>query len=206
MIEMKKPKKENFSFDKVKLLKDGGLDVKFDTEEAEKNEVYRDKNHIESSRDVHPDLREKFDELKIIVARVFHLTFFSVLVENKFFNADKGQKKIAQKMEDELLKKIDVTGISLSGSDKNKGVVITATITADTNQKMAINTHRMNFSGTKYGFEEQLEQIVDEIRGKVYEFLFNNKRQQLELFDQPEEDGKAAAAGGESREIDQEEE
>ena len=118
------------------------------------------------------------------MARVYHLSFFRSLLETPDFKATKKQQELAENAFSEVLAKLDVTGVSLSGKDDNVGVVLTGTFTADSNQKMAINSHRMKFKDERYGFEEEMETIIGDIEREVYAFLFKNKRAQLELFDE----------------------
>lgn len=209
-----KPKKESFKLSKVKLIKDGGLDCHFEVEEVSGQEVYLEKYHTESSKDLHPDLSSKFLELKPILARIYHLSFFRDIIQKPDFKATAKQSQFAEKFYQEILSRINVTGVAISGQDKNEGIIITGTFKADTNQIMAINSHRIRFVDTKYGFEENLEILVDEIKEEVFAFLFENKRAQLSLFDQPEAtktekiifDGKAAAAGAGNEKDDEFEE
>lgn len=181
---MKTPSENSFALSKVKTISGGGLDVHFEVEEACGAEVYRENYHLSSSKEIHPDLKKLFDQLKPILARVYHLSFFRSLIETPDFKATKKQQELAEEAFKEVLAKLDVTGISLSGKDNNVGVVLTGTFTADSNQKMAINSHRMKFSDTRYGFEEEMEEIIGNIETEVYAFLFKNKRAQLELFDE----------------------
>lgn len=181
---MKTPSENAFALSKVKTIPGGGLDVHFEVEEACGAEVYRENYHLSSSKEIHPDLKSLFDQLKPIMARVYHLSFFRSLLETPDFKATKKQQELAEEAFKEVLGKLDVTGISLSGKDNNVGVVLTGTFTADSNQKMAINSHRMKFSDTRYGFEEEMEAIIGKIETEVYAFLFENKRAQLELFDE----------------------
>lgn len=181
---MKTPSENAFALSKVKVISGGGLDVHFEVEEACGAEVYRENYHLSSSKEIHPDLKSLFDQLKPIMARVYHLSFFRSLLETPDFKATKKQQELAEKAFKEVLRKLDVTGISLSGKDNNVGIVLTGTFTADSNQKMAINSHRMKFSDTRYGFEEEMEAIIGKIETEVYAFLFKNKRAQLELFDE----------------------
>lgn len=181
---MRTPSESAFALSKVKVISGGGLDVHFEVEEACGAEIYTENYHIASSKGIHPDLQKLFDKLKPIVARVFHVTFFRTLLETPEFKATKKQQEQAEIAYKEIEAKISVTGLSLSGKDDNVGVIITATFTADSNQKMAINTHRMKFSDTRYGFEEEMEEIVGEIETEVYKFLFKGKKQQLEIFDE----------------------
>lgn len=181
---MKTPEKKAFSMSKVKVINGGGLDVHFEVEEACGAEVYRENYHLTSGKEIHPDLQKLFDKLKPIMARVYHLSFFRSLMETPEFKATKKQKELAEEAFKEVIDKLRVTGVSLSGKDDNVGVVLTGTFTADSNQKMVINSHRMKFNSERYGFEEEMEEIVGEIESEVYEFLFNNKKAQLEIFDE----------------------
>lgn len=181
---MKTPEKKSFSLSKVKVINGGGLDVYFEVEEACGAEVYRENYHLTSGKEIHPDLQKLFDQLKPIMARVYHLSFFRSLLDTPDFKATKKQKELAEEAFTEVIDKLRVTGVALSGKDDNVGVVLTGTFTADSNQKMAINSHRMKFNSERYGFEEEMEEIVGEIESEVYEFLFNGKKSQLEIFDE----------------------
>lgn len=181
---MKVPDEKAFALSKVKTISDGGLDVHFEVEEVCGVEIYRENYHVCSTKEIHPDLQRLFDKLKPIMARVYHLSFFRSLLETPDFKATKKQCELAESAFSEVLKKLNVTGISLSGKDDNVGVVLTGTFTADSNQKMAINSHRMKFKDSRYGFEEEMEEIIGEIESEVYAFLFKNKKAQLEIFDE----------------------
>lgn len=184
-IKVDEPKpgtKKNFTLSKVKIVKDGGLDVHYDAAEAAGNEVYIDNVHRTSAKDIHPDLKQLFKDLSPIVARVFGLTSFLSMVEIKEFKATASQKETARQLGDELINKVEVRGISLSGKDANYGVVITAVLEVLNGQKTAINTPIIKFAKVTHGFEEELEEIVDKIKDEVYLFLFKGKKAQLELF------------------------
>lgn len=198
-----KPEKEFFNLSKAKLTKGGGLDCNYEVKEKTGNETYNEKFHQESAKDVHPDLSKSFERLKPIVARVWHLTFVRTLLLMPEFKASKLQSDLAEVAINEIMANIRVSSISISGQDENVGVVITAVMTADNNQKMAMNTHRIRFTDTKYGFEEELEEICGDIEQEVYEYLFEGKRAQLDLFSgvgsegetEDEKSGKDASAG-----------
>ena len=210
---MKVPSESAFSLSKVKVITDGGLDVHFEVEEVCGAEIYRESYHVSSTKEIHPDLQKLFDKLKPIMARLYHLSFFRSLLETPDFKATKKQCELAEEAFGEVLKKLKVTGISLSGKDENVGVVLTGIFTADSNQKMAINSHRMKFSDERYGFEEEMEAIIGDIETEVYAFLFKNKKQQMELFDEfgepagvqtfdGEESGEGSEESGENQDDD----
>ena len=184
------PSEKNFALSKVKCIKDGGLDVHFEVVETIGESVYTEKYHMESAKDIHPDLRACFKQLRPIMARIFNLTSFLTLVATPDFAASESQQKAGEEFAKELLEKIEVRGISLSGKDDNVGVILTGLFTVINNQKTCINSPRLKFSQIVYGFEEELEQIIAEIETEVYAFLFLGKKAELELFN---------AAGGPSQ-------
>lgn len=182
-ITMKTPTENAFFLSKVKIINGGGLDVHFEVEEKCGEEIYRENYHLASSKDIHPDLQKAFDRLKPYLAQVFYLNMFELTVKDEKFKATKAQIEAAKKLTETILASVRVIGVSLSGKDDNVGVVLTGTIISPNNQKMAINTHRMKFSDTLYGFEEDMEQIAGQIEREVYLFLFKNKKAEMELFD-----------------------
>ena len=152
-------------------------------------ESYTNKFIVESAKDVHPDLKACFDRLKPIQARIYGMTSFLTLIDSPEFKATKKQNEAARAFSDEILKNIEVRGVSLSGSGDAVGIVLTGLLTSGNNQKTAINTPRLKFNSEVYGFEEDLEEISGQIEKEVYEFLFNGKKAQLELFNgEPDDD------------------
>lgn len=176
------PSEEKFALSKVKLLKDGGLDVHYEVTEVVGNESYTNKYHVLSAKDIHPDLRDCFDRLRPIMGRIFNITSFLSMVETSDFKATKKQSELSRDFADEMLKNIEVRGVSFSGQDDNVGVVLTGLFTVSNNQKTAINSPRLKFNTETFGFEEELEAIVADIENEVYAFLFKGKKAQLELF------------------------
>lgn len=176
------PSEKAFALSKVKMLKDGGLDVHYEVTETIGNESYTNKYHVESAKDIHPDLRDCFDRLRPIMGRIFNVTSFLSMVETSDFKATKKQSELSRDFADEMLKNIVVRGVSFSGQDDNVGVVLTGLFTVSNNQKTAINSPRLKFNTETFGFEEELEAIVADIENEVYAFLFKGKKAQLELF------------------------
>lgn len=176
------PSEKAFALSKVKLIKDGGLDVHYEVTETVGNESYTNKYHVESAKDIHPDLKGLFDRLRPVMGRIFNITSFLSFMEAPDTKANQKQKDAAREFADEMLKSIEVRGVSFSGQDDNVGVVLTGLFTVSNNQKTAINSPRLKFNTETFGFEEELEEIVGEIETEVYAFLFKGKKAQLELF------------------------
>lgn len=159
------------------------MDVHFEVQETIGEEVYTEKYHIESAKDIHPDLRACFKELRPIMARIFNLTSFLTMIEADVYKSTHEQEESAREFAKQLLEKIEVRGVSLSGKDDNVGCVITGLFNVINNQKTCINSPRMKFANVVYGFEEELEEIISRMESEVYLFLFKGKKAELELFD-----------------------
>lgn len=183
------PTKKAFALSKVKTLKDGGLDVHYEVTETVGNESYTNKYHVESAKDIHPDLKRCFDSMRPIMGRIFNVTSFLSCMDSPEMKLTAKQKEFARQFADEMLENIEVRGVSYSGDSDNLGVVLTGLFTVSNNQKTCINSPRIKFNTESFGFEEELEDIVGKIECEVYEFLFNGKRAQLSLFGA---DGEAA--------------
>lgn len=183
------PSEKSFALSKVKLIKDGGLGVHYEVTETVGNESYTNKYHVESAKDIHPDLRACFERLRPIMGRIFNITSFLSFMETPETKATKAQKDAAREYADEMLRNIEVRGVSFSGQDDNVGVVLTGLFAVSNNQKTAINSPRLKFNTETFGFEEELEEIAGDIEREVYAFLFKGKKAQLELFGA---DGNAA--------------
>lgn len=176
------PSEKAFALSKVKTLKGGGLDVHYEVTETIGNESYTNKYHVESAKDIHPDLRDCFNRLRPIMGRIFNITSFLSIVETPDFKATQKQNELSRDFAYEMLKNIKVRGVSFSGQNDNVGVVLTGSFTVSDDQKTAINSPRLKFNTKVFGFEKELEEIAADIETEVYAFLFKNKKAQLELF------------------------
>lgn len=176
------PTERKYNLSKVKLNPNGGLQADYQVTETVGGEPSVTDYHANVSRDIHPDLRGLFEDLRPIVARVFNITSFLTFLDSDEMKLSEAKKMMARAFADELVAKIDVRGVSWSGTDDNAGVVITAVFETPNGLKTCINTPRIKMSTISFGFEEELEKIVDAIKTEVYQFLFNGKQAQLSLF------------------------
>ncbi len=190
------PVEKSFNLSKVKLT-NGGLQADYQISEVIGGEPSVTDYSASVSREIHPDLRGLFEDLRQIVARVFNITSFLTLIESDEMKLPESKRLLARQYAQELIGKIDVRGVSWSGSDDNVGVVITAVFETPNGLKTCINTPRIKVAQISFGFEEELESIVDAIKGEVYQFLFKGKQAQLSLFG---ENGEAAGTENEPAE------
>ena len=152
---------DQFSLKKIKYLRgDGSITAHIVREEIVGQEVYHNKTQIESDKVPHPDLVVLLDKMIPFVKKVF------------MYNGDQT---------------VAVTGMTITGMEENRNVVITASVVSPSGLQMAINTHRINLSAETYGFEEEIMEIADDMEKEVFEYLFKGKKAQLDLFPAEEE-------------------
>lgn len=186
---MRIPNESQFSLSKVKLIKDGGLDVTYEVTETISDETYVNKYHVENSKEPHPDLVKCLKAMRPIMARLYNLTAFLTLLETKDFKATATQKKLAEDFAKEAKQNIEMRGVSFSGIGDNSGVVLTGIFEFSNGLKVAIKSPRLKFVTESFGFEEELESLCGTLEKEVYAFLFKNKKAHLELFG---DEGEAA--------------
>ena len=185
------PTEKDFNLSKVKLLPKGGIQAEYQvTQTIDGDASLIDRNET-CTRDVHPDLAAMFEDLRTIVGRVFNITSFLTLLESDEMKLPESKIMLARSFADELLSKIEVRGVSWSGTGDNVGVVITAVFETPNGLKTCINTPRIKMAQISFGFEEELETIVESIKTEVYAYLLKGKQAQLSLFGQ---DGEQAPA------------
>lgn len=176
------PTEKDFNLSKVKLLPKGGIQAEYQvTVNVDGENSLIDRNET-CTRDVHPDLLGLFEDLRNIVGRVFNITSFLTLLESDEFTLSDAQKALARSFADQIVEKIEVRGVAWSGTGDNTGVVITSVFETPNGLKTCINTPRIKMATISFGFEEELEQIVERIKTEVYAYLFKGKQAQLSLF------------------------
>lgn len=176
------PTEKDFNLSKVKLLPKGGIQAEYQvTVNVDGENSLIDRNET-CTRDVHPDLLGLFEDLRNIVGRVFNITSFLTLLESDEFTLSDAQKALARSFADQIVEKIEVRGVAWSGTGDNVGVVITSVFETPNGLKTCINTPRIKMATISFGFEEELEQIVERIKTEVYAYLFKGKQAQLSLF------------------------
>lgn len=176
------PTEKDFNLSKVKLLPKGGIQAEYQVTQIVDGETSLIDRNETCTRDVHPDLLAMFADLRTIVARVFNITSFLTLLESDEMKLPESKKMLARNFADELLSKIEVRGVAWSGTGDNTGVVITSVFETPNGLKTSINTPRIKMATISFGFEEELETIVESIKKEVYAYLFKGKQAQMSLF------------------------
>lgn len=157
---------------------DGKVKVVHLTKIADGGLARNRKHDFEEEMEPHPDLLNELAKMKRMLAYQIGLTRLQAVVEAKEFEATKAQIKYTEKAVEEILEDVKVTGFSLSGDSLDK-VKITGSYAG-----IGLAGKLFSLTGDSQGFEDQARQVIDVVKDEVYEYIFNLKRAQLEMFEE----------------------
>ncbi len=185
-----KPTKDNFTLKEVKSTDRASLEllaIGKVSEGALTNEIpYQGKGKNSYQVIPHPDLFELFDKLKERFAQYFGFNSSKVLVKSKEFGGTKAHAKYIEKHYEEVLNDIKINGVSFTGKDEDgfaTGIIVKGTF-----KGCALNTKQLHFKNQEFG--EEIRDIADKLEDEVYDYLFNDKKAELALFDEEGSDNQ----------------
>lgn len=182
MGQIKPLKRDDFTLKKVKFTFPG-LNCDFYEKRVIEDSAETIETNRKSKYNPHPDLVSFKNDLKHYLVKAFHLLEGYDIAE-KYLKGEQKQKAIDGKIE--LLQKVEVTGVSVGGSDELEGIVISGKIESNNGSKCAINTPRIVFSSDKLGYEKEVQSIFELLENEVYKYIFDGKSGEATLFNNPE--------------------
>ncbi len=175
-----------------RIKKTGGLEISFiehiETENGVENKDWTLKNEANP----HPDLTSRLHDLKKYLATCYGMLDVRTVMTAKGLQAGAvaSFEKVAghlEKMMQETLKRLDVTGYSVSGSidgEKDKrGVIITGTFTHPNGSVTALNSPLIKFNHDDFKFEGDVKVIIDDLEEEIQDYINGVKRLQPEIFE-----------------------
>jgi ribosomal protein L29 len=149
----------------------------------------------------HPDLKKTMELLKPIMARRLGLlegTDTAKLIAK----GDLDNYKIASDKEREIINRCNVNGITFGGSGDKYWVMITGSVLTPESGSFGLAVPKITFGTDTLGYEEEAENICEEIKKEVFAYRFQNKKQQLDLVFEAEkiEEEEASANTNASKE------
>lgn len=182
-------KESEFDLKKFKLDKDSMI-VEFEEVRQTNDGQVKIPHSMNPPFQPHPDLLDLLSRMKSYVLKQYD---YNQLYMQRNEESKEDQSKLKEAWQ-ELNKNLTVSGFSISGSDQLKGAVITAKLKTESGTR-AMPTGRIVFSSDKLGYEKEVEVLTDELKTEVYACLFENKRAQLDLFQDEAKEVKVQKMG-----------
>lgn len=185
---------KHFNLIKVKITKDG-----VNVHHHENFEDPIDQN-TSGEYQPHPDLLKQIDRLKLYMAtRLGLLQGWDYSREH--LKADKTKLQQIIMMHEEVIERMKPSGIQYVGEGETAGILITGSILVPHGGSTGLTIPKIPFGKTVLGYEDDVEEICEDIKKEVYAYRFQSKKHQLdieteqykkehpELFQEPGKDG-----------------
>lgn len=181
-LVMAVPSESSFKLSKVQLQSNESVKVNYEICESVGGVEYTNKYKIESTKEIHPDMKHLFDCLADVLADTCNVYKLVDTVCLPKFEATEEQRTIAREELETITEGITVKSVTLSGKDDNIGCIISGEMEVKCGLKATIITPRLKYNEEVFGFEHELGTMLMKLQEEIYAYLFKGKRAQLELF------------------------
>lgn len=169
--------RSNFKLNKVKLIKNGGLDIHYVAITTDEDgSVSEERTHTEKTATPLTSLTDCFRAAQEYVASVYNIDFMRQVVSQDKVPFEREHAELVETTYKlNILENLHVYGFTKSGRKKNVGCVISAKFKSPAGYVMAMNTHNIKFNSSAYGFEQELEELWAKLEHEVYNYVILNK-------------------------------
>lgn len=172
----------------------GSVSACFVTSEVEGGSTYETEHEVSSTHVAHPDLLNKIEELNEFFVKAKGMDIVHDLSKIQL-TAKQGEKvkelsKILALVNESRYDSMEVTGLKIKKKeDEITHCVISGKQTHADGKVVGTATTLIDLNGSKFGIEEHLSSLCEEIEVEAYAFFFEKKRAQIEM----DFEGKEAA-------------
>lgn len=176
------PSESSFKLSKVQLQGNGSVKVNYEICESVGGIEYTNKYKIESTKEIHPDMKHLFACLVDVLADTCNVYKLVDTVCLPKFEATDEQKAIAREELEATIEGMTVKSVTLSGKDDNAGCIISGEMEVKQGLKVTLITPRLKYNEEIFGFEHELGTVLIELQKEIYVYLFQGKQAKLEVF------------------------
>ena len=156
---MAEVQQSQFSLKKLTVKSTGLIYTEYNTEIPDGNETYIKSHKDESTMIPHPDLKAPLEQMKKMLLDAWSLDETSPLAAE-----------------------INVKGITLSGSEDKRTIIISGTkVIRKSNLKVPCGSGKISLGANTFGFEEELEVCVNHLIDEAFKFIYENKKAQMDI-------------------------
>lgn len=181
-LVMTVPSESSFKLSKVQLQGNGSVKVNYEICESVGGVEYTNKYKIESTKEIHPDMKYLFACLTDVLADTCNVYKLVDTVCLPKFEATEKQRAIAREELEAITEGITVKSVTLSGKDDNVGCIISGEMELKHGLKATVITPRLKYNEEIFGFEHELGTMLMKLQKEIYAYLFQGKHAELEVF------------------------
>lgn len=182
------PSEDSFKLSKIQLKDNGCIKVNYEISESVGDIEYTNKYKIESTKEIHPDMKYLFDCLVDVLADTCNVYKLVDTVCLSKFEATDEQRAIAREELETTIEGMMVKSVTLSGKDNNVGCIISGEMEVKHGLKVTWITPRLKYNEEIFGFEHELGNVLMALQKEIYAYLFQGKQAELEVFGADEAD------------------
>lgn len=178
---LKAPDANAFELKKVKITKDGGVDVHYDVVEVFGDTIIRNKYHVVCMKNSHDDLKKALKVFAPTFAESVGLTSVAHLaLSNDSFSQE--HRSLMTTFCEYIYEGVEIEGLAIAGKNDNEGIVLYARYYTD-NFAIKSKSPRILLSEWPLGSKEIFDEFIRDLEREVYNFLFLDKTAELESLD-----------------------
>ncbi len=173
--------RKHFSLTKVKMLKDNrGVETTYQRVKQDSGVSSVETSSVISHVVPHPDLIKAIEGLSRFAVHVCGLT--------KYLDAPEVGQEYSERSIQAITEAYAPTGLCLNGADAKRKAMITGVWNCFGNYKISLNTPNILLESEQFEIEEELMEAVEKIENETFAYLFKNKRSQMDLFQEGDEE------------------
>ena len=176
------PSEDSFKLSKIQLKDNGCIKVNYEISESVGDIEYTNKYKIESTKEIHPDMKHLFACLVDVLADTCNVYRLVDTVCLPKFEATDEQKAIAREELEATIEGMTVKSVTLSGKDDNAGCIISGEMEVKGGLKATVISPRLKYNEEIFGFEHELGTVLMSLQKEIYAYLFQGKKAELEVF------------------------
>lgn len=176
------PSEQSFKLSKVQLKDNDCIKVSYEVCESVDDIKYTNKYKIESTKEVHQDMKHLFACLVDVLAEMSNAYKLVDTVSLSAFEATEEQKVIAREETGVTIEGMAVKSVTLSGKGDNAGCIISGEMEVKHGLKATVITPRLKYNEEIFGFEHGLGTVLMSLQKEIYAYLFQGKKAELEVF------------------------
>lgn len=176
------PSEDSFKLSKVQLQGNGCIKVNYEICESVGDIEYTNKYKIESTKEIHQDMKILFSCLVDVLAETCNVYKLVDTICLPKFEVTKEQRAIVRKELEETTRGMTVKSVTLSGKDDNVGCIISGEMKVKHGLKATVITPNLKCDEEIFGFEYELRTMLMSLQKEIYAYLFQGKKAELEVF------------------------